>query len=100
MKNDFLKSSKLYAPPSMICLFELTMQKFVTLKRLKDTFVDFLQRLLGDRCYISYSKRVWNVSQWTKNHYANQGDRALNFFDSSLRHDKKGLIRVVRDSQS
>ena len=55
---------------------------------------------MREECYVRYSTHEWNVSQWVKKHYVSQGDRALSFFDSTLAHNKKGLRRVVRDSQA
>lgn len=40
------------------------------------------------------------MSQWTKSHYARQGDRALSFFDSSTKRNEEGLRGVVHDSQA
>ena len=69
-------------------------------KRLHQAYLNYLQSLLGEICFASYSKHLWNVSQWTKNHYARQGDRALNFFESLLKHNDDSLRCVVRDSQA
>ena len=48
-----------------------------------------------DSEYASYSQHLFSDSQFKKQIYVNQSDRASQFFTQSIKHDSRSLKKVV-----
>ena len=69
-KNEHIRKTELFSAVGKITLAGLVNQEVMTLG-LKDSYLGYLQHHMSDSGYESYKMHLWNVSQWTKNFYAN-----------------------------